>query len=45
MSPAPNILRKRSQQISQMMTTGGPLGPAPRKMAKKPVSSSIDSQP
>jgi len=42
-SPAPNVSRNSTHFTSQITTTGGSLVPAPRKIARKPVSRSIDT--
>jgi hypothetical protein len=43
--PAPNIVRKSTHTISHITTTGGRVSDEPRKIARKPVSASIVSQP
>ena len=45
MSPAPNSSRNRSQRSSHSTTVGGAERDGPRNTARKPVSSSSDSQP
>ncbi len=44
-SPAPNSTRNSSQRSSHSTRTGGPQRALPRKTARKPASSSSDSQP
>lgn len=44
-SPAPNSTRNSTQRSSHSTSTGGAVCALPRKTARKPVSSSSDSQP
>src|SRR6516162_6606067 len=45
MSPAPSSTRKSIQRRISTGTTEGAIQEGPRKLAKNPASSSIDSQP
>lgn len=45
MRPAPNSTRKSSQRSSHSTSTGAAVSALPRNTARKPVSSSSDSQP
>lgn len=44
-SPAPNSTRKSTHRSSHSTSTGGPVRALPRNTARKPTSSSSDSQP
>ena len=44
-APAPNMVRKSTHTVNHITAVGGRVSDEPRKIARKPVSASIVSQP